>query len=86
MLTTLRQRERREGLKLKLMQIPIPPKNLDEITPPLPAASPIARTDSDGAPVNITGQITPVKQSGELARARGVENPSLTARKFIRPV
>src|SRR6185503_8551359 len=32
MLTTLRQRERREGLKLKLVQIPIPPKNLDEIT------------------------------------------------------
>src|SRR5213596_3571888 len=32
MLTTLRQREQREGLKLKLIQIPIPPKNLDEIT------------------------------------------------------
>src|SRR5262249_9230036 len=30
MLTTLRQRERREGLVLKLIQIPIPPKNLDE--------------------------------------------------------
>src|SRR6202162_4715619 len=28
MLTTLRQREKREGLKLKLIQIPIPPKNL----------------------------------------------------------
>src|SRR5881628_855639 len=32
MLTTLRQREKRENLKLKLIQIPIPPKNLDEIT------------------------------------------------------
>src|SRR3982750_121338 len=31
MLTTIRQRERREGLKLKLIQIPIPPKNLSEI-------------------------------------------------------
>src|SRR5262245_64214908 len=31
MLTTLRQRERREGLKLKLVQIPIPPKDLNEI-------------------------------------------------------
>ena len=29
MLTTLRQREKREGLKLKLIQIPIPPKNLE---------------------------------------------------------
>jgi len=32
MLTTLRQREKREGLKLKLIQIPIPPENLDQIT------------------------------------------------------
>src|SRR6476620_10932102 len=31
MLTTLRQRERREQLKLKLIQVPIPPKNLNEI-------------------------------------------------------
>src|SRR2546428_8627895 len=29
MLTTLLQREKREGLKLTLIQIPIPPKNLD---------------------------------------------------------
>jgi len=29
---TLRQREKREGLKLKLIQIPIPPENLDQIT------------------------------------------------------
>src|ERR1700694_867688 len=32
MLTTLRQREKREGLKLKLIQIPVPPRNLKEIT------------------------------------------------------
>ncbi|HEY6121351.1 MAG TPA: aminotransferase class V-fold PLP-dependent enzyme, partial [Pyrinomonadaceae bacterium] len=32
MLTTLRQREKRERLILKLVQIPIPPKSLDEIT------------------------------------------------------
>src|SRR5512133_946927 len=32
MLTTLRQRERREGLVLKMVQIPIPPKDLHEIT------------------------------------------------------
>src|SRR5687767_2138954 len=31
MLTTLRQREMREGLVLKLIKIPIPPKNLSEI-------------------------------------------------------
>src|SRR5262244_1261508 len=32
MLTTLRQRGKRENLKLKLIQIPIPAKNLNEIT------------------------------------------------------
>jgi len=32
MLTTLRQREKREGLSLKLIKIPIPPENLNEIT------------------------------------------------------
>src|SRR5688500_6249060 len=32
MLTTLRQRERREGLVLKMVKIPIPPKDVSEIT------------------------------------------------------
>src|SRR5256714_12060962 len=32
MLTTLRQRERREGVVLKTVKIPIPPKDLSEIT------------------------------------------------------
>ena len=31
MLTTLRQRELREGLKLNMIKIPVPPKNIDEI-------------------------------------------------------
>src|SRR6185503_16612645 len=32
MLTTIRQREQREGIKLNLIRIPIPPKNINEIT------------------------------------------------------
>src|SRR5436853_4192863 len=32
MLTTIRQREQREGVKLNLIKIPIPPKNIEEIT------------------------------------------------------
>src|SRR6266571_5626731 len=32
MLTTIRQRQQREGIKLNLIRVPIPPKNLDEIT------------------------------------------------------
>src|SRR4026207_1456687 len=74
MLTTLRQREKREGLKLKLIQIPIPPKNLDEIT----AAFEKGITDRTrlilmAHMVNITGQITPVKAICEMARAKGIE-------------
>src|SRR6188508_2024797 len=62
MLTTLRQREKRENLKLKLIQIPIPPKNLDEIS----SAFEKGMTDRTrliliSHMINITGQITPVK-------------------------
>src|SRR6187397_3296197 len=74
MLTTLRQREKRENLKLKLIQIPIPPKNLNEIT----AAFEKGITDRTrlvliSHVINITGQITPVKAVCDLARARGIE-------------
>src|SRR6059036_2108467 len=74
MLTTLRQRERREGLQLKLIQIPIPPKNLNEIT----AAFANGITNRTkliliAHQINITGQITPVKAVCEMARARGIE-------------
>src|SRR6266545_1787989 len=69
MLTSLRQREKREGLKLKLIQIPIPPKNLNEIT----AAFEKGITDRTrliliSHQINITGQITPVKAICEMAR------------------
>jgi len=74
MLTTLRQREKRENLKLKLVQVPIPPKNLNEIT----AAFEKGITDRTkliliSHMINITGQITPVKAVCDLARARGIE-------------
>jgi isopenicillin-N epimerase len=74
MLTTLRQREKRENLKLKLIQVPIPPKNLNEIT----AAFEKGITDRTriiliSHMINITGQITPVKAVCDLARARGIE-------------
>src|SRR5258705_11822489 len=71
MITTLRQREKREGLVLKLVKIPIPPKDLNEIT----AAFERAITDRTrlilmAHKVNITGQSTPVKAVCEMARAR----------------
>ena len=70
MLTTLRQREKRQNLKLKLVQVPIPPKKLDEIT----AAFEKGITDRTrliliSHMINITGQITPVKAVCDLARS-----------------
>ena len=74
MLTTLRQREKRENLKLKLIQIPIPPKNLDEITAAFEKGiTNRTRLILISHMVNITGQITPVKAVCEMARAKGIE-------------
>ena len=74
MLTTIRQREQREGIKLNLIKIPIPPKNINEITALFEKAiTPRTRLIQIAHQINITGQITPVKAVCEMARARGVE-------------
>ncbi len=74
MLTTLRQREAREGIALKMVKIPVPPKDLDEITDAFARGiTPRTRVILISHVVNITGQITPVKAICDLARARGIE-------------
>jgi len=74
MLTTIRQREQREGIKLNLIKIPIPPKDVNEITTAFERAiTPRTRLLQMAHMVNITGQITPVKAVCEMARARRVE-------------
>lgn len=74
MLTTLKQRERREGLVLKQIQIPIPPKNLNEITAAFERGiTPRTKLILISHQVNLTGQITPVKAVCEMARAKGIE-------------
>src|SRR5499427_8979207 len=74
MLTTIRQREQREGIKLNLIKIPIPPKNINEITAAFERAiTPRTRLIQIAHQVNITGQITPVRAVCEMARGRGVE-------------
>jgi selenocysteine lyase/cysteine desulfurase len=74
MLTTLRQREKREGLILKLIKIPIPPQNLDEITAAFERGiTNRTRLILIAHQVNITGQIMPVKAVCEMARARGIQ-------------
>jgi len=74
MLTTLRQREKREGLSLKLIKIPIPPQNLNEITAAFERGiTNRTRLILMAHQVNITGQITPVKAVCEMARGKGIE-------------
>jgi isopenicillin-N epimerase len=74
MLTTLRQREIREGLKLKLIKVPIAPLSLDEITDAF-ARGITAKTRLIliAHVINITGQIMPVKSITDLARSKGIE-------------
>src|SRR5688572_24628714 len=74
MITTLRQRELREGLKLKLIPIPIAPVNADDIAEAYEkAVTPRTRLILVSHQINLTGQINPVKKVCELARVRGID-------------
>ena len=74
MLTTLRQRELREGLKLNLIKIPIAPANADDIATAFErAVTPKTKLILISHQINLTGQINPVKKVCEMARSRGIE-------------
>jgi isopenicillin-N epimerase len=74
MLTTLKQRELREGLKLKLIKIPIAPRDVNEIAEAYERAiTPRTRLILISHQINITGQINPVKKVCDMARSRGIE-------------
>ncbi|MBX7055348.1 MAG: aminotransferase class V-fold PLP-dependent enzyme [Pyrinomonadaceae bacterium] len=74
MLTTLRQRELREGLKLKLIKIPIAPANVDDIATAFErGVTPRTKLILVSHQINLTGQIIPVKKICDMARARGIE-------------
>ena len=86
MLTTIRQRERREGIKLSVIRIPIPPKNIEEITSAFEhAITPRTRLIQISHQVNITGQITPVKAVCEMARSQR-NGDDRGRRAFVRAV
>ncbi|MGB4990785.1 MAG: aminotransferase class V-fold PLP-dependent enzyme, partial [Pyrinomonadaceae bacterium] len=74
MLTTLKQRELREGLKLNLIKIPIAPDNVDDIASAFEkAVTPRTKLILISHQINLTGQITPVKKVCEMARSKGIE-------------
>ncbi|MFN2501104.1 MAG: aminotransferase class V-fold PLP-dependent enzyme [Pyrinomonadaceae bacterium] len=74
MLTTLKQRELREGLKLNLIKIPLAPKNVNDIAAAFERAiTPRTKLILISHQINLTGQINPVKKVCDMARARGIE-------------
>lgn len=74
MLTTLRQRELREGLKLNLIKVPIAPRDINDLATPFERAlTPRTKLILVSHQINLTGQIMPVKKVCEMARASGIE-------------
>src|SRR6187402_925660 len=74
MLTTLKQRELREGLKLNLIKIPIAPKDTNDIASAFErAVTPKTKLILVSHQINLTGQILPVKKVCDMAHARGIE-------------
>lgn len=73
MLTTFKQRERREGVKLTIISLPVPCEDDAEVVRRFESAI-TARTRLILMChiVNITGQILPVKRVVEMARARRI--------------
>lgn len=74
MLTTLKQRELREGIKLNLIKIPVAPQSIDDIANAFErAVTPKTKLILMSHQINLTGQINPVKKVCDMARARGIE-------------
>ncbi|HVR70016.1 MAG TPA: aminotransferase class V-fold PLP-dependent enzyme [Vicinamibacteria bacterium] len=74
MLTTWRQRERREGIVLKTFSFPVPPPSLGDLLDRFERAlTPRTRVIMLCHITNLTGQIFPVKEVCRLGRERGIE-------------
>ena len=74
MMTTWRQRERRDGVVLKTISFPLPPPSLDELYERFERAiTPRTKVILVCHITNLTGQIFPVKRICQMARARGIE-------------
>jgi len=74
MITTWKQRERREGIVLKTISFPTPPPSLDDLAERFERAiTPRTRVIHLCHITNLTGQIFPVQRICQLARSRGIE-------------
>lgn len=74
MLTTLQQREQREGILLKKIKIPVPSESKQELIDAFEKAISVkTKAILICHQINLTGQILPVKEICELGRSKGVE-------------
>jgi len=74
MLTTWKQRERREGIVLKQITFPVPPPSQDDLARRIEAAiTPRTKVIHVCHITNLTGQIFPIKKICQLGRAKGIE-------------
>jgi isopenicillin-N epimerase len=73
MISTLKQRERREGIVLTQIKIPVPADNPDEVVSLFERAiTPRTKLILMSHVINLTGQVMPVKKVVAMARARGI--------------
>ena len=74
MITTWQQRERRDGIKLKMISFPTPPPSMDDLYQRFERAiTPRTRVIHFCHITNLTGQIFPVKKICQMARSREIE-------------
>jgi selenocysteine lyase/cysteine desulfurase len=73
MLTTFRQRERREGIVLKTITFPVPPPSMDDLYQRFErAVTPKTKLILVCHITNRTGQIFPIRRICDMAHARGI--------------
>jgi selenocysteine lyase/cysteine desulfurase len=74
MITTWKQRERRDGIVLKQIPFPVPPPSQDDLANRIEQAiTPRTKVIHICHITNLTGQIFPVKKICQMGRARGIE-------------
>ncbi len=74
MLTTWEQRQRRDGIVLKTISFPVPPRDMDDLYERFErAVTPRTRVIALCHMTCYTGQIFPVKKICQMARSRGIE-------------
>src|SRR2546426_771913 len=74
MITTWRQRERRDGIVLKQIPFPVPPPSQDDLARRFAEAiTPRTKVIHVCHITNLTGQIFPIRKIMQIARDRGIE-------------